>query len=42
MGLFAYGDVTNAYGKRIIIVSGEGAKAVLSAKKYLLDKMKLQ
>nr|WP_321409129.1 FAD-dependent oxidoreductase [uncultured Carboxylicivirga sp.] len=37
-GLFACGDVTNVY-KRIIIASGEGAKAVLSAKKYLLDKM---
>jgi len=37
-GLFACGDVTNAYGKRIIIASGEGAKAILSAKKFLLDK----
>jgi len=25
------------FGKRIIIASGEGAKAVLSAKKYLLS-----
>ncbi|NOZ48101.1 MAG: FAD-dependent oxidoreductase [Chlorobi bacterium] len=39
-GIFACGDVTNAFGKRIIIASGEGAKAVLSAKKYLLDKKK--
>jgi alkyl hydroperoxide reductase subunit F len=36
-GLFAAGDVTNAYGKRIIIASGEGAKAALRAKKYLLQ-----
>lgn len=35
-GIFACGDVTNCFGKRIIIASGEGAKAVLSAKKYLL------
>ncbi|MBN1359388.1 MAG: FAD-dependent oxidoreductase [Sedimentisphaerales bacterium] len=34
-GVFACGDVTNAYGKRIIIASGEGAKAALSAKQYL-------
>ena len=37
-GIFACGDVTNAYGKRIIIASGEGAKAILSVKKYLTDK----
>jgi alkyl hydroperoxide reductase subunit F len=37
-GLFACGSVTNAFGKRIIIASGEGAKAVLSMKKYLLNK----
>ena len=37
-GIFACGDVTNAYGKRIIIASGEGAKAILSVKKYLADK----
>ncbi len=35
-GIFACGDVTNAFGKRIVIASGEGAKAALSAKKYLL------
>jgi alkyl hydroperoxide reductase subunit F len=34
-GVFACGDVTNGFGKRIIIASGEGAKAVLSARKYL-------
>jgi len=37
-GIFACGDVTNAFGKRIIIASGEGAKAALSAKKYLSSK----
>ncbi len=34
-GIFACGDVTNCFGKRIVIASGEGAKAALSAKKYL-------
>jgi len=34
-GIFACGDVTDVFGKRIIIASGEGAKAVLSAKQYL-------
>lgn len=37
-GLFAAGDVTNAYGKRIIIAAGEGAKAALSAKQFLLQR----
>jgi alkyl hydroperoxide reductase subunit F len=37
-GLFACGDVTNAFGKRIVIASGEGAKAALSARKYLLNR----
>jgi alkyl hydroperoxide reductase subunit F len=36
-GIFAAGDVTNAFGKRIIIASGEGAKAALAARQYLLD-----
>lgn len=35
-GMFAAGDVTDAFGKRIIIASGEGAKAVLAARSYLL------
>ena len=35
-GLFAAGDVTSAYGKRIIIATGEGAKAALAAKQFLL------
>jgi alkyl hydroperoxide reductase subunit F len=34
-GLFAAGDVNNAYGKRILIAAGEGAKAVLAAQAYL-------
>ncbi len=34
-GIFACGDVTTAFGKRIIIASGEGAKAALNAKRYL-------
>ena len=40
-GLFAAGDVTNAFGKRIIIASGEGAKAALAARQYLLMQAKV-
>jgi len=36
-GIFAAGDVTDSYGKRIIIASGEGAKAALAARQYLLN-----
>ncbi len=36
-GIFAAGDVTNAFGKRIIIASGEGAKAALAARRYILS-----
>lgn len=39
-GIFACGDVTDVFGKRIIIASGEGAKAALAAKKYLNEKKK--
>jgi len=39
-GIFACGDVTNAFGKRIVIASGEGAKAALSARRYLLNRTK--
>ena len=39
-GIFACGDVTDVVGKRIIIASGEGAKAALSAKQYLHEKNK--
>jgi len=35
-GLFAAGDVTSVYGKRIIIAAGEGAKAALAVKQYLV------
>jgi NADH-dependent peroxiredoxin subunit F len=35
-GIFAAGDITNAFGKRIIIASGEGAKAALAARQYLI------
>ncbi len=34
-GLFAAGDVTNTFGKRILISAGEGAKAVLAVSQYL-------
>lgn len=36
-GVFAAGDVTNAFGKLVIIAVGEGAKAALSAHEYLLN-----
>jgi alkyl hydroperoxide reductase subunit F len=36
-GIFAAGDVTNAFGKRIIIASGEGAKAAMAARQYVLN-----
>lgn len=39
-GIFAAGDVTNAFGKRIIIASGEGAKAALAARQYILAQTK--
>lgn len=34
-GLFAAGDVTTVPGKQVIIAAGEGAKAAMSAFKYL-------
>ncbi len=34
-GLYAAGDVTNTFGKRILIAAGEGAKAVLAIEEYL-------
>lgn len=36
-GVFAAGDVTDAFGKRIVIASGEGAKAALAARQYILN-----
>jgi len=38
LGVFAAGDVTNVPEKQIIIAAGEGAKAVLSAFRYLSTK----
>jgi len=35
-GLFAAGDVTDVPEKQIIISTGEGAKAALSAYRYLI------
>lgn len=40
--IFAAGDVTDAFGKRILIAAGEGAKAALAAKAYLLKGAKGQ
>lgn len=40
-GIFACGDVTEVFGKRIIIASGEGAKAALAVKNYLSEKRKI-
>lgn len=37
-GVFAAGDVTNVIDKQIIIAAGEGAKAALSAARYLSTK----
>ncbi len=39
-GIFAAGDVTNAFGKRIVIACGEGAKAVLAARQHILNMKK--
>jgi len=36
-GVFAAGDVTDAFGKRIIIASSEGAKTALAARQYILN-----
>jgi alkyl hydroperoxide reductase subunit AhpF len=38
-GLFAAGDVTNAYAEQVLIAIGEGAKAALSAYDYLLPSL---
>ncbi len=39
-GIFACGDVTIAYGKRINIALGEGAKAVLRVTQFLKETKK--
>jgi len=36
-GIFAAGDVTNAFGKRIVIASGEGAKSALAARQFTFN-----
>jgi thioredoxin reductase len=36
-GVFAAGDVTDAYAEQVLIAIGEGAKAALSAYEYLLS-----
>lgn len=36
-GIFAAGDVTDAFGKRIIVACGEGAKAAMAARQYILS-----
>jgi thioredoxin reductase len=36
LGLFAAGDVTDAYAEQVLIAVGEGAKAALTAYEYLL------
>ncbi|MBI3697626.1 MAG: FAD-dependent oxidoreductase [Acidobacteria bacterium] len=40
-GLFAAGDVSTAYGKRVAIACGEGAKAALAAYTYLSQRAKV-
>lgn len=37
-GLFAAGDVTNALGEQVLIAIGEGARAAVSAHRYLLER----
>jgi len=39
-GIFAAGDVTNAFGKRIVIASAEGAKAALAARRFIMNQEK--
>ena len=38
-GLFAAGDVTDAYAEQVLIAVGEGAKAALGAYEYLLPRL---
>lgn len=37
-GIFAAGDVTDAFGKQVIIAAGEGAKAAIAAFRYTSSK----
>ncbi len=41
-GIYAAGDVTDAYGKRIIIAAGEGAKTAIAVKGYLKTMKKIK
>jgi alkyl hydroperoxide reductase subunit F len=34
-GIYAAGDVSDAYGKRIVIAAGDGAKAALAVREYI-------
>jgi alkyl hydroperoxide reductase subunit F len=38
-GLFAAGDVTDAFAEQVLIAVGEGAKAALGAYDYLLPNL---
>lgn len=38
LGLFAAGDVTDAFSEQVLIAVGEGVKAALSAYEYLLER----
>lgn len=37
-GIFAAGDVTDAYAEQVLVALGEGAKAALAVQEYLLDR----
>lgn len=37
-GIFAAGDVTDAYAEQVLVALGEGVKAALAAHEYLLDR----
>jgi thioredoxin reductase len=41
-GLFAAGDVTDAFAEQVLIAIGEGAKAALAAYEYLLEQPALE
>ena len=41
-GIFAAGDVTDAFGKRIIIAAGEGAKAAMAVRMFLRARKRAQ
>ena len=39
-GLYAAGDVSNSFGKRILVAAGEGAKAILAIDQFLRSRKK--